>query len=154
MSVDHPRGHDVRLVEVAARSTAVIKAITTWQEFPHVWTGMLDEVWACLRAQGVRSGCPNVMLYLDDVPNVEIGVLLNQPFPLTGRVTASEVPAGQAAVTVHQGSYAGLAGAHQAVLAWCKERELALSGTRWEVYGPQHQDQTRVWTEVYWLLAR
>jgi effector-binding domain-containing protein len=68
-------------------------------------------------------------------------------------VTASELPAGQAAVTVHRGSYAGLGAAHQAVLGWCAERDLALSGTRWEIYGPHHEDQTQAWTEVYWLLG-
>ena len=34
------------------------------------------------------------MLYLDSVPNVEVGVLLGQPCPLTGRVVASALPAG------------------------------------------------------------
>jgi hypothetical protein len=43
------------------------------------------------------------MLYLDSVPNVELGVLLGQPCPLTGRVVASALPAGTAAMTVHRG---------------------------------------------------
>jgi hypothetical protein len=29
------------------------------------------------------------MLYLDNAPKVEVGVLLDRPCPLTGRVTAS-----------------------------------------------------------------
>jgi effector-binding domain-containing protein len=59
------------------------------------------------------------MLYQDDVPHVEIGVELRQPCPLTGRVMASSLPAGQVAVTVHRGPYAGLMAAHRAVTGWC-----------------------------------
>ena len=111
--------YEVTVTQAAARPTAVVAAATTWPEFPALWKGLLDEVWACLRAGGVHGGCPNVMLYRDDVPHVEIGVELRQPCPLTGRVIASSLPAGQVAVTVHRGPYAGLMAAHQAVLGWC-----------------------------------
>ena len=99
--------YEVTVTDAAARPTAVVAAATTWTQFPALWKELLDEVWACLRAGGVHRGCPNVMLYLDDVPHVEIGVELRQPCPLTGRVIASSLPAGQAAVTVHRGPYAG-----------------------------------------------
>jgi len=45
------------------------------------------------------------MVYLNDVPNVEVGVLLDQPCPFTGRVVASALPAGTAATTVHRGPF-------------------------------------------------
>ena len=112
-------GYQVSVTEVAARPTAVVRAATTWQEFPALWKELLDEVWACLRAGGIHRGCPNVMLYRDDVPHVEVGVELHQPCRLTGRVVASALPAGQVATTVHRGPYAGLAAAHRAVLDWC-----------------------------------
>ena len=102
--------YEVTVTQAAARPTAVVAAATTWTQFPALWKELLDEVWACLRAGGVHRGCPNVMLYLDDVPHVEIGVELRQPCPLTGRVIASSLPAGQAAVTVHRGPYAGPGG--------------------------------------------
>src|SRR5581483_3510053 len=111
--------HQVTLMDVEARPTAVVPAATTWQEFPMLWKELLDEVWACLRAGGITRGCRNVMLYLDDVPHVEIGVELLVPCPLTGRVVASTLPAGQVAMTVHRGPYAGLAAAHRAVLDQC-----------------------------------
>jgi len=87
---------------VEARPTAVIPAVTTWRDFPVVWRGPLDEVWACLRAGGVDRGCPNVMLYLDDAPRVEVGVWLRAACELTGRVIHSELPAGRVATTVHK----------------------------------------------------
>ena len=145
--------YQVTVTEVTARPTAVAAAATTWPEFPALWSQLLDEVWACLRAGGINRGCRNIMLYLDDVPHVEVGVLLSQPGPLTGRVVASALPAGRAAWTVHYGPYPGLAEAHRAVLAWCATQGLRQAGPRWEIYGPHHDDPAQVWTEVHWLLA-
>ncbi len=145
--------YEVTVRDVAARPTAVVAASTTWQEFPTLWRKLLDEVWACLRAGGIHRGCRNVMLYWDDAPHVEVGVELDQPCPLTGRVVASALPAGQVAMTVHRGSYAGLASAHQAVLDACAAQGLRQAGPRWEVYGPHSDDPAEVWTEVYWLLS-
>ncbi len=144
--------HQVTLMDVEARPTAVVPAATTWQEFPMLWKTLLDEVWACLRAGGITRGCRNVMLYLDDVPHVEIGVELLVPCPLTGRVVASTLPAGQVAMTVHRGPYAGLAAAHRAVLDWCASQGRQPAGPRWEVYGPHNDDPAEVWTKVYYLL--
>ena len=145
--------HQVTAKDVAARPTAVVPAATTWREYPALWRELLDEVWACLRAGGIERGCRNVMLYLDDVPHVEVGVELSRPCPLTGRVVASALPAGKVAMTVHHGSYAALGSAHQAVLDWCAGEGLRPAGPRWEVYGPHDPDPAQVWTEVYYLLA-
>jgi effector-binding domain-containing protein len=146
-------GYEVRTTTVEARPTAVVAAATTWQEFPTLWGQLLGEVWACLRAGGILRGCRNVMLYLDSVPNVEVGVLLDQPCPLTGRVTASALPAGTTAMTVHRGPFGDVGAAHDAVVHWCATQGLRPTGTRWEIYGPHNDDPARQWTEVYWLLS-
>jgi effector-binding domain-containing protein len=145
--------HQVTVTDVVARPTAVVAATTTWQEFPTLWRELLDEVWACLRAGGIQRGCRNIMLYLDDTPHVEVGVELLVPCALTGRVAASALPAGQVAMTVHRGSYAGLGEAHQAIHDWSQEQERKLAGPRWEVYGPHSDDPAEIWIEVYYLLA-
>ena len=144
--------YEVTVMDVAARPTAVVPATTTWQAFPTLWQSLLDEVWACLRAGGVERGCPNVMLYLDDTPRVEVGVELRVPCPLIGRVVASALPAGQVAMTTHRGSYARLGAAHRAVLDWCAAAGRLPAGPRWEVYGPHRDDPAAVWTEVAYLL--
>lgn len=71
-------------------------------------------------AGGIGSGCRNVMLYLDDVPNVEVGVLLDRSCPLNGRVTAFTLPAGTAALTIHRGPFGDVGRAHDAVVGWCE----------------------------------
>jgi effector-binding domain-containing protein len=145
--------YEVTIAEVAARPTAVVAATTTWREFPTLWKVLLDEVWACLHACGIRGGCRNVMLYRDDVPHVEVGVELSQPCPLTARVVASVLPAGRVARAVHRGPYAGLGAAHRAVRDWCAEHGQRTAGPRWEVYGPHSDDPAALWTEVYYLLS-
>jgi effector-binding domain-containing protein len=138
---------------VEARPTAVVPATTTWQQFPTLWRELLDEVWACLRAGGISRGCRNVMLYWDDVPHVEVGVELLVPCPLTGRVIASALPAGQVAMTTHWGPYSELGRAYRAVSDWCDTQGRQRTSTRWEVYGPHNDDPAKVWTEIYWLLV-
>src|SRR3954468_12078372 len=144
--------YEVTVAEVTARPTAVVPATTTWREFPTLWRDLSSEVWACLRAGGIDRGCPNVMLFHDDVRHVEVGVELRQPCALTGRVVTSTLPAGEVAMTVHRGPYSGLASAHRAVLDWCAAHGRQPAGPRWEVYGPHREDPAEVWTEVYHLL--
>jgi effector-binding domain-containing protein len=145
--------YEVAVVDVEARPTVVVAEATTWRDLPALWGQLSGEVWDCLRAGGIHRGCPNVMLYLDDVPHVEVGVLLTQPCPLTGRVVASSLPAGRVARTVHHGSFGDVGAAHEAVVGWCRAQGLRLDRTRWEVYGPHHDDPEQQQTQVFWRVA-
>jgi effector-binding domain-containing protein len=136
----------VELIEAVERPTAVIAATTTWEEYPRLWRVLLDEVYT------VADGKTNVMLYRDDVPHVEVGVLAPDGFVARGRVVASTLPGGRVARTVHRGPYEGLHAAHRAVLDWCAQHGHALSGVRWEVYGHHHPDPAQLETEVSWAL--
>jgi len=144
---------EVTLRTVEARPTLVVPAHTSWPEFPGLWRSLLDEVWGCLRAAGITRGCPNVMLYLDDDPHVEIGVLPSRPCPTTGRVVRSALPAGSIATTLHRGPYEYLGDAHEAVHRWCRGQGLALAGPRWEIYGPHRDDPAELTVEVCYLLG-
>jgi effector-binding domain-containing protein len=128
--------YDVAIVTSEPLPTAVVPATTTWPQFRTAWKGMLDEVWAWLTANGITSGCRNIMLYLDDRPQVEIGVLLTADLDPPPPIVRSHLPAGSAARTVHRGPYPDLALAHEAVIAWWDERGLHRAGPRWEFYGP------------------
>jgi effector-binding domain-containing protein len=144
--------YEVGLVEAESRPTVVVAARTTWADFPALWGQLLGEVWGCLHAAGIDRGCRNIMLYRDNVPTVEVGVLLGRPCTLTGRVVASSLPAGTAAMTVHRGPFGGVAAAHDAVRGWCAAHGHQPDGPRWEIYGPHHDDPAQQWTEIYWLL--
>jgi effector-binding domain-containing protein len=146
-------GYVVELSAVDEIPTAVVAATTTWDEFPTLWKTMLDQVWAFLRQNDIRIAGHNIMLYKDDVPNVEVGVQVRRPFAPTGRVVPSRLPGGQVARTVHRGPYDQLAEPHRAVREWCLARGLALAGPRWEIYGDWHEDPAQLETEVCYLLS-
>ena len=152
--------HTVKLTTAKARPTAVVAQATTWGEFPRLWGRLLDEVYAVLRdgeapdaTRQARPRWQNVMLYKDDVPNVEVGVLASGPFATNGRVVPSVLPAGEVAMTVHRGPYSELDRAHRAVRDWCAARGRQLAGARWEIYGHWREDPRELETEVCYLLC-
>jgi effector-binding domain-containing protein len=146
--------HAVSIVTTSATPTAVIRETTTWERYPTLWGELLGEVWTFVRGADVQAG-RNVMLYEDDVPNVEVGVEVAQAITAGGRIVASALPAGRAATTVARGapSRERLAAAHAAVVAWSRSNDHELTGTRWEVYDHWRDDPDRYETAVYWLLA-
>jgi len=145
---------EVTLRSATAVPTAVVAASTNWPEYPTLWRTLLDEVWACLHAAGITRGCPNVMLYLDDDPHVEVGVVLPAPPPpLTGRVVGSALPAGRVATAVHHGPYDGLGATHREVARWRAAHGHRPAGPRWEIYGPHRQDPADIEVEVSYLLT-
>ena len=137
---------------VAAQATAVIPRSTTWEEFPRLWASLLSEVWATARASAEIEPNRNVMLYLDDVPNVEIGVEVATPFAAIGRVVPSSLPAGRVATTLHRGAYEEIGLAHRAIIDWCDHHGLQRTGARWEVYGHATERAEDQEVEVYYLL--
>jgi effector-binding domain-containing protein len=146
--------HAVSIVATSATPTAVIRQPTTWERFPTLWGELLDEVWGFVRGTGVSAG-HNVMLYLDDVPTVEVGVEVEGTFTPSGRVVASALPEGRAATTVARGAPSpdGIAAAHAAVVGWCDANGHARTGVRWEVYDHWRDDPDAFETAVFWLLA-
>jgi effector-binding domain-containing protein len=145
--------YPVSVKTFAAQPTAVVAATTTWAEYPTLWPVLLDEVYSFVRAGGATLNGRNVMLYLDDVPNVEVGVQVTGPFEPAGRVMPSVLPAGEVASTVHRGPYEALEEAHVALKAWCGSHRHALTGVRWEIYGDWREDPADLETEVCYLLA-
>ena len=148
-----PSEHEVTLLVVEAEPTAVVAASTTWPEFPSLWGTLLDEVWTVIRAGGAEKAGHNVMLYKDDVPNVEVGVQVAGPFAPVGRVVPSTLPAGRVAATVHRGSYADLGTAHDTIHRWATAQGHALTRVRWEIYGDPTNDPATTETKIHWLLA-
>jgi effector-binding domain-containing protein len=143
----------VTVTSAAARPTAVLAATTTWAEYPSLWKKLLDEVHANVHwhSAGGHSG-RNIMLYLDDVPHVEVGVELDQPAEISGRLIRSTLPGGEVAMAVHRGAYAELGAAHDEIREWCADQGVRLAGPRWEVYGHWFGDDSKAVTEVFYLL--
>lgn len=148
----------VRFEHVEARPTAVVARTTTWAEFPQLWSQLLGEVYSFVRprpelATGVgHERWQNVMLYKDQRPDVEVGVLVSRPFPPEGPVISSALPSGEVATATHHGDYATLGVTHKAIRDYVAAHGKELAGPCWEVYGHAPPDPDEAVTEVFWLL--
>jgi len=148
-------------VEVTVRTvqptpTAVVAAAATWAEFPNMWRPMLDQVWSFLRGgapAGLYKQGHNVMLYKDEVPNVEVGVQVTRSFPPTGQVVASALPGGLVATATHTGPVANVGDTHQAVREWSRANGYQLAGPHWEIYGDPDPSTGGFDVDVFWSLA-
>lgn len=134
-----------------AQPTAVIAESTSWEAYPEVWGRLLNEVWSNVRPRRATI-VPgrNVMLYKDDVPNVEVGVEVAGTFEPLGRVIASALPAGPVAMTTHRGSWA-VEPAHRAMIDECDRLGLERVGPRWEIYGHSNEPGDEE-VEIYYLV--
>ena len=148
----------VRFATVEARPTAVLAQTTTWQEFPKLWGSLLGQVYEFVRPRPeLATGdddelWQNVMLYKDQRPDVEVGVLVSGPFQAEGPVMLSALPAGEVATATHRGDYAKLGVTHEAVRDYAAAHGRELAGLRWEIYGHAQPDPSQAETEVFWLL--
>jgi effector-binding domain-containing protein len=149
----------VTFVNVDPLPTAVVARTTTWDEYPRLWGQLLDEVYRFVRSRtdlATGEGAElwqNVMLYKDQRPDVEVGVLVTGWFEPAGRVIASELPGGEAATATHQGDYARLGDTHKAVREFVAAHGRDLAGPCWEIYGHGRADPNESETEVFWLLS-
>jgi len=147
---------DVTVKTVEPTPTAVVAAATTWAEFPAMWGPMLDKVWSFLRSgapQGLYKRGHNIMLYKDDVPNVEVGVQVSGSFDPAGPVVPSALPGGLVATATHTGPIAGIGDTHQAVRKWSTASGYRLAGPRWEIYGDPDPSSGHFDVQVFWSLV-
>jgi effector-binding domain-containing protein len=144
--------YDVAEVTTLERRTAVIAETTTWRAFPGLWPELLEEVWTVVRSHVGITPNRNVMLYKDDVPNVEIGVEVSGAFGTIGRVVSGTLPGGRVVATTHRGRYEDLASAHAAIIDWCERHGLERAGPRWEIYGHWSETSANQEVEIYHLL--
>jgi effector-binding domain-containing protein len=123
------------------------------------WKPALDQVWAFLhRHEGLRTDGHNIFVYHhaagpDEPMDVEFGVEVTRAFEGEGEVVFTQTPAGEVASTLHVGSYAGLAGAYDAVDAWRAANGRTFAGSSWEIYGDPGDDPATIEVRVVYLLA-
>ncbi len=143
---------NVSQLTVRAKPTAVIAETTNWEAYPETWPRLLDEVWSAVRPRRTKiMPGRNVMLYKDDVPNVEVGVEVARPFAPVGRIIASTLPAGRVAMTTHRGSW-DVGPAHRAVIDECERLGLEQVEPRWEIYGHFNTPGDEE-VEIYYLVC-
>ena len=145
--------YDVAVERVAARQLAAARGTAaSHAELGPLILRLLDDVWATLRQQGVRTG-HNVVVYFGGPPlAIAAGVEVFEAFEATETVQPLSTPAGEVATTPHWGDYSQMRGAYAALEAWCAANGRGRTRISWEVYGDWDEDPTRVRTDVYFLL--
>jgi effector-binding domain-containing protein len=117
---------------------------------------MLGQVWSFLRGsapEGLWTHGHNVMLYKDDVPNVEVGVQVTGSFEPDGPVVPSTLPGGVVAAATHTAPVWKIGETYEAIRAWASANRRGLAGPRWEIYGDPDPSTGDFAVEVMWLLA-
>ncbi len=141
---------------VASTPTAVVVAATTWAEFPKLWGPMLDKVWTFLRGgapEGLYKHGHNVILYKDDVLNVEVGVQVSGSFDSVGDVFSSALPGGLVVAAIHTGPIERVGHTHDAVRQWSQANGYRLPGPRWEIYGDPDLSTGDFNVGVFWSVV-
>lgn len=121
-----------------------------------MWRPMLDEVWTYLRGaapEGLYKHGHNIMLYNDDVPNVEVGVQVSGSFDPAGHVVPSALPGGLVATATHTGPIAKIGDTHHAVRERSKANGYQLAGPHWEIYGDPDPSTGDFGVDVFWSLV-
>jgi len=150
--------YTVSLQIAAPRTIAAVHARLPIGAVPSTFRRYLDQVYAAGRSGAVQLDGQNVFVY-DGAANqtevdVAFGVGITAPFAVAvGAVEPTQLPGGEVATTRHWGGYAKLGAAHDAVIEWCRMHGRRRAGPRWEVYGHWTEDEARLHTDVFYLLA-
>ena len=143
---------------VSAQPLAAVRRRVLIGDVGRTWKPALDLVWEFLRRhEGLRSGGHNCFLYhhpatREAAMDVDFGVQVIQPFENEGEIICTETPAGEVVMTTHIGSYAGLTAAHNVLHSWRAATGRAFGGYSWEIYGDWTDDETKLETQVIYLL--
>ena len=149
----------VTIETVPPRILAAVRRRVRTGEVPRAFRPALDQVWAFLRSNpGLRTDGHNVFHYdhASGDPtgfDVDFGVEVTRAFPPHGQVTCVTTPAGRAAVTLHRGSYGGLAAAHAALRNWLSQNGENMGAWSQEIYGDWHEDESKLETTIAYALA-
>jgi effector-binding domain-containing protein len=151
--------YEVVTKTVSVQTLAAVRRRVLSRDIGRTWKPALDLVWEFLRChEGLRVDGDNCFLYhhpanREAALDVDFGVQVIRPFSGEGEVVCTETPAGEVAMTTHIGSYSGLAAAHNAVHSWRAATGRDFGACSWEVYGDWTNDESKLETQVVYLLS-
>ena len=114
----------------------------------------LDPVWKFLRNRKDMKPGLNVVVYLEGPKRMEVGVQVPTPFEPAEGIVCTQSPAGLAAHGVHIGPYSELGKTYEALHEWIACNKLHMTGPFWEVYGHWNDDQSKLRTDIYFLVEK
>ncbi|MDZ4712633.1 MAG: hypothetical protein SGI89_09955 [bacterium] len=145
---------EIRVIKIEPQTTAVVRKQSLPGELSSSIITLLDEVHEFLNMDYDFKTGNNIVLYLDEIPTIEVGVIVEKKFEGNDKVLCSEIPAGIAAFVVHTGEYSELNQTHTTIREWCMRNNKKISGINWEIYGDWNDDIDLLKTAVYYQLEK
>jgi effector-binding domain-containing protein len=151
---------EITIRRLAACPTACVRVHTTADRIGEAFRQALPKVAAHIEEVGGTIAGPPYARYHEFGPSgvdMEVGVPTAVAIPANGDVTSAELPAVEAAVTVHQGPYERLGETYDRLERWIDEHGHEAGRDMWEIYltDPQEQPDPAEWrTEIVWPLKR
>jgi effector-binding domain-containing protein len=147
-----PAEYKVEIREVKPQLLAVARGTAYRADLVKTMLGLMSTSWEYIRASGIKAG-HNVAVYSGPEPlKIEAGAEVFEPFEGDGKVVCSATPGGWAATATHIGPYHLMSGAYSAIHQWSRENGRTLIGPSWEVYGHWTEDESKLRTDIYYLL--
>lgn len=145
-----------QLITATPTTTAVVRAVVPMTELAAFYDRAFGTLPQAVSAQGVTIAGPAFGLYRGipgETADLEAGFPTDRPVQTDGEVTASGLPGGPVARTVHAGSFDELRQAWQQLGEWIAEQGLRPGDTFWEVYLTEptpDMDPRDLRTELNW----
>lgn len=129
-------GYQIELRSLPRRDLAVVAFRASMAEIGQKIGPAFGLVHQYLAAAGIPVQGPAVAVYQPSGNGfaVSAGFVVPTAIPGDGKVIPAELPACQAAVTTHLGSYGDLPAAYAAVRAWMDETDHEPGDVMWEEY--------------------
>lgn len=157
---------DAEIRELTPHPTAAVRLKARTDALSEVFDEHLPAIAKRLADMGIEPAGPPYGRYHEYGPeqvDVEVGIPVSAPPPnlqslaeaAEGEMAFSELPAGPTAITVHRGSYDGLAQTYDALHDWIHAQGKDEGLAPWESYvdDPGEVDEADLKTEVCWPLA-
>jgi effector-binding domain-containing protein len=127
----------MEITRIESQPVVGIRRSTTADGIKETLGEIMSSVWSYAMSHGGIPAGPPITRYFswsEDAVELEALVPLVAPIAGEGEVVAGELPGGEVARAVHEGSYESLGDTHMALGQWLKEQGVTPSGPCWEVY--------------------
>ena len=153
-----PMTYEIHLRELASQQAGSIRGPVAWANLGPFIGEAIKEICEVAADQGVRFAGPPMAIYHcaeaeEAELDVEVAMPLAEPVEPAGRVTATTLPGGLAAATLHAGRYEDVGSAYRALAEWVQEHGHETAGPPCEIYltdPGQVQDPGALRTEILW----